>query len=179
MVFEMSNIEATVVVRQPNVPTRTKTLVFADVIGRVISLLTDDANCEPELMMVRANEKIAGRTMMAVANVAWLEEQGEFTYLTPSDEQTFERVVASPRTWAIVALTEQLCHSSSGADASGAFYALRALGIAETDKIISCQGISFTVGDGTKADATGLRLTYGEVYKAMMEYHAERGHLTY
>lgn len=177
MVLGMSNIATTVVTRTDRTSGRSITLPFSEMIGTAIALLTDGPDAESELMMVRGDGEFAGKTVLAVANGSWLEEMGEFVFLPSTDQQAWDRVKASPRTWTIVALTEALCSSTSGTEASKAYFALKAFGIDGTVHIIQAEGIEFRLSQG--GPPLTEKATYRDVYNDRMLYHSERGHLNY
>jgi hypothetical protein len=136
----------TVVTRTDDAEPRVGGSDVMDVARTVIDAMTDTSDYA-QLVMVREGGQ-SSRTVLAVANNAWITTHGEFLFTRPTDEAVFDQMKNAPRTWAIVALTQCVLDANTFDELENAYYALRAYGIRDTDQVIWAHGVDFRFRDG-------------------------------
>jgi hypothetical protein len=142
---------------------------------RVMTLLTDDTG-DAELAMVREGG-MSSRTVLAVANKAWLEKNGEFVFRSDApgerEKRAIEEIKSSPRHYLVVALTNMLFRCTELTELYRAEHMLTLWGLSPDSYLIS-EASAFVWPDSHENVHTGST-TYKEVYGRMRSHLVNLG----
>lgn len=155
---------------------RVTDMPIARIVASVIDALSYEGD-DAELMMVRRDQSASSRTIMAVANLAWMDTNGEFVFSGENrDRDAMEAIHSAPRSWALVAMTQALCSSRTIRDAASWYHALLASEVETRSTIMGGSDVSYRFPGGETVDQS---YRYDRLYLDICTRLEREGRSTY
>lgn len=165
MTFPTNQIDAshTVVFRRTDgSDPRVTDMPISRIVASVIDALADHGD-DAELMMVRRERSMGSQTVLAVANAAWLDTEGEFVFgIGNRDRAAMDAIKSAPRSWALVAMTQAMIASTNILEAAQWYHTLLANGVEATSGLVVTGESAYVYNNGRDVP---LSLRYADLYR--------------